>query len=67
MLRIAASLFTLLRRDVFSVVFLIVALTGQRALVPALVAFGVLLANFTFSVYARELVAAAAAERRGSR
>lgn len=66
-LRVAASLFTLLRRDVFAVVFLLVSLTGQRALVPALVAFGVLLANFTFSVYARELAAAAAGERLASR
>ena len=48
-LRAAASLFTLLRRDVFAVLFLFVSLTGRRALVPALVAFGVLLANFTFS------------------
>jgi phosphatidylglycerophosphate synthase len=65
-LRAAASLFTLLRRDTFAVVFLAVSLTGQRLLVPALVAFGILLANFTFSVYGRELAEAAAAERTSS-
>jgi len=66
-LRTIASLFTLLRRDVFAVVFVFVSLTGQRAMVPALVVFGVVLANFTFSVYDRELAAAAAAERLGPR
>jgi len=67
MLRAAAGLFTLLRRDAFAVIFLAVSLTGQRRLVPALVACGILLANFTFSVYSRELAAAAAAERLASR
>jgi len=62
-LQFAASAFTLLRRDVFAVIFLVVALTGQRALVPALVAFGVIVANATFSAHHRELAAAAAAER----
>ena len=62
-LRTAASLFILLRRDVFAVIFLFVSFTGLRVLVPALVAFGVLLANFTLSVYDRELAAAAALER----
>lgn len=62
-LRTAASLFTLLRRDMFAVIFLFVSFTGLRMLVPALVAFGVLVANFTFSIYDRELAAAAAAER----
>jgi CDP-L-myo-inositol myo-inositolphosphotransferase len=66
-LRAVASMFTLLRRDVFAIVFLAVSLTGQRLLVPALVAFGILLANFTFSFYGRELAAAAAAERSSSR
>jgi CDP-L-myo-inositol myo-inositolphosphotransferase len=63
MLRTAAGLFTLLRRDVFAVIFLLTSFTGQRLLVPALVAFGVFVANFTFSIYDRELAAAAAAER----
>jgi CDP-L-myo-inositol myo-inositolphosphotransferase len=62
-LQLAAAAFTLLRRDVFAVVFLAVALTGQRALVPALITFGVVVANATFSAHHRDLVAAAAAER----
>jgi CDP-L-myo-inositol myo-inositolphosphotransferase len=62
-LQLAAGAFTLLRRDVFAVIFLLVGLTGQRALVPALIAFGVVVANATFSAHHRELVAAAAAER----
>lgn len=62
-LRTAARLFALLRRDAFAVVFLLVSLTGRRELVPMLVAFGILLANFTFSIYDRELAAAAAVER----
>jgi CDP-L-myo-inositol myo-inositolphosphotransferase len=62
-LRLAAGSFTLLRRDLFAVLFLGVALTGERALVPALVAFGVLVANFTFTAYRRELAAAAVLER----
>jgi phosphatidylglycerophosphate synthase len=63
-LQLAAAAFTLLRRDVFAVIFLAVALTGQRALVPALITFGVVVANATFSAHHRDLVAAAAAERR---
>lgn len=63
MLRLAARGFTLLRRDVFAAVFLGVALTGQRVLVPALVMAGVVLANVTFSFYRRELAAAARAEQ----
>jgi CDP-L-myo-inositol myo-inositolphosphotransferase len=62
-LQMAAGMFTLLRRDVFAVIFLVVGLTGQRALVPALITFGVIVANATFSAHHRELVAAAAAER----
>jgi phosphatidylglycerophosphate synthase len=62
-LQLAAGAFTLLRRDVFAVVFLAVALTGRRALVPALITFGVIVANATFSAHHRELAAAAAAER----
>lgn len=62
-LRLAAGAFTLLRRDVFAVIFLAVGLSGHRALVPALITFGVIVANATFSAHHRELVAAAAAER----
>ncbi len=62
-LRVAAAAFTLLRRDVFALVFMVVGFTGSRALVPALVAAGVVVANLTFSLYQRELAAAAIAER----
>jgi CDP-L-myo-inositol myo-inositolphosphotransferase len=62
-LRLAAALFTLLRRDLFAALFLVVALFGVRAAVPALVATGVVIANLTFTLYSRELVAAALAER----
>ena len=62
-LQVAAGAFTLLRRDVFAVIFLAVGFTGQRVLVPALIAFGVIVANATFSVHHRELAAAATAER----
>jgi hypothetical protein len=54
-----ASVFTLLRRDVFAVLFFLASLTGIRAFVPGLVAFGVVVANFTFSRYDEELAAAA--------
>ena len=50
-------------RDAFATLFLFVALAGRRALVPVLVAFGIVLANITFSRYRRELAAAAVAER----
>lgn len=62
-LRVAAGLFTLLRRDLFAVVFLAVSLTGQRALIPGLILAGVIVANLTLSLYARELATAAAALR----
>jgi CDP-L-myo-inositol myo-inositolphosphotransferase len=62
-LRAAAGMFTLLRRDVFAVIFCLVSLTGIRALVPGLVAFGIVVWNFTFSRYGELLVAAAAQER----
>jgi 1L-myo-inositol 1-phosphate cytidylyltransferase / CDP-L-myo-inositol myo-inositolphosphotransferase len=62
-LQFAAGAFTLLRRDVFAVIFLAVGFTGQRVLVPALIALGVIVANATFSVHSRELAAAATAER----
>lgn len=62
-LRAAAGLFTLLRRDLFAVIFLGVSLTGQRVLVPALILAGVLVANLTMTVYATELADAAAALR----
>ena len=65
-LRLAAAGFTLLRRDLFALVFMVVSFTGRRALVPALVAFGVVLANVTFTLYGRELAEAAVAERRGA-
>lgn len=62
-LRMAASVFTLLRRDLFAVIFLIVSLTGQRVMVPALVLAGVAIANVTFLIYGRQLAEAARAER----
>jgi phosphatidylglycerophosphate synthase len=58
-LRLAAGAFTLLRRDLFAVIFLAVSLTGVRAAVPALILTGVVIANLTFSVYGSELAAAA--------
>jgi phosphatidylglycerophosphate synthase len=63
-LRLAAGAFALLRRDIFAVIFLLVSLTGRRAIVPALVACGVVLANVTLTWYRRELAEAALAERR---
>ncbi len=66
-LRWAAAGFTLLRRDLFAIVFMLVSLTGRRVLVPALVAFGIVLANVTFTVYGRELADAAIAERRADK
>ena len=65
-LRLAAAGFTLLRRDLFAVIFMLVSFTGRRALIPALVAFGIVLANLTFTLYRRELAEAAVAERQGS-
>jgi phosphatidylglycerophosphate synthase len=62
-LQLAAAAFTVLRRDVFAVIFLAVSLTGRRALVPSLIACGVMVANLTFSRHHRELAEAAAAER----
>jgi phosphatidylglycerophosphate synthase len=64
-LSLAAGAFALLRRDVFAMVFLAVALTGQRAFVPALVACGIVLANATLTWYRRDLADAALAERYG--
>ncbi|MFN7981703.1 MAG: CDP-alcohol phosphatidyltransferase family protein [Vicinamibacterales bacterium] len=63
-LQIAAAVFTLLRRDIFAVVFLAVSLTGLRAAVPALILAGILVANLTLSLYGPELADAARAERR---
>ena len=65
-LRFLSRAFMLLRRDVFCLVFMAVAITGRRALVPALVGFGVLIANLTFTIYRRELAAAALAETRSA-
>jgi CDP-L-myo-inositol myo-inositolphosphotransferase len=62
-LRLAAGGFALLRRDLFAVLFLAVSFLGRRALIPGMVGFGILLANFTLSVYRRELDAAAILER----
>jgi len=63
-LQLAASAFTLLRRDIFAVVFLLVSLTGVRAAIPALILAGILIANLTLSLYGPELADAARAERR---
>jgi phosphatidylserine synthase len=62
-LRLAAMSFTLLRRDLFAVIFLAASLTGIRGLIPALILVGVVIANLTFSLYSRELVDAASLER----
>jgi hypothetical protein len=62
-LRLAPALFTLMRRDLFAIIFFVVSLTGQRVLVPGLVASGVIAANLTLSIYRRELAEAAVAER----
>jgi hypothetical protein len=59
-------LFTLLRRDLVAVVFLLASLTGIRAFVPGLVAFGTVVANFTFSRYDEQLAVAAEEERLSS-
>jgi len=64
-LRLAALLFTLLRRDLFAVLFLGVSLTGQRAAVPVLILAGTLVANLTFSLHGREMADAARAEVAG--
>jgi phosphatidylglycerophosphate synthase len=61
-LRVAAAAFTLLRRDLFALIFLGVSLTGLRAAVPALILAGTVVANATFSLYGRELADAARAE-----
>ncbi len=61
-LRLAALLFTLLRRDLFAVLFLAVSLTGQRAAVPVLILLGTLVANLTFSLHGPALADAARAE-----
>ena len=66
-LRVAAGSFALLRRDLFAAVFLLVSFTGIRAAVPALILFGAVVANITFSVYGQELADAARAERRRPR
>jgi CDP-L-myo-inositol myo-inositolphosphotransferase len=62
-LRLAAAVFTLLRRDVFAIVFMALAFVGSRALIPALVGAGAVVANLTLSVYRRQLASAAYAER----
>jgi CDP-L-myo-inositol myo-inositolphosphotransferase len=62
-LRLAAGLFTLLRRDLFALLFLAVSLTGVRALIPILVGAGIVIANVTFSLHHADLAAAATAER----
>jgi phosphatidylglycerophosphate synthase len=60
LLRLAAGGFSLLRRDLFSVLFLALSFTGRRELIPAIVVFGMVLANLTLSRYHRELATAAA-------
>ncbi len=62
--RVAAGAFAFLRRDLFAAVFLLVSFTGIRAAVPALILFGTVVANVTFSVYGQELAAATRAERK---
>jgi phosphatidylglycerophosphate synthase len=63
MLKLAAALFTLLRRDAGATVLFFVALAGHRVLIAVIVASGIVLANFTFSRYRSELAAAAVVER----
>ncbi|MCB9734104.1 MAG: CDP-alcohol phosphatidyltransferase family protein [Deltaproteobacteria bacterium] len=62
-LAVARVAFLGLRRDVFALVFALLALTGTRAVVPAAVLAGVVLAALTFAVKHRALVAAAHALR----
>jgi CDP-L-myo-inositol myo-inositolphosphotransferase len=62
-LRIAAAAFTLLRRDLFAIIFLAVSLAGIRALIPGLILVGIAIANVTFTLYGAELADAARAER----
>jgi len=62
-LRLAAWSFTLLRRDLFALIFLAASLTGLRASMPALVLAGIAIANLTFSFFSRELIDAAGRER----
>ena len=64
-LRLAAGAFTLLRRDLFAVIFLVVSLTGERAALHALIMVGIAIANLTFTLYRHELAEAARAERGG--
>jgi CDP-L-myo-inositol myo-inositolphosphotransferase len=61
-----AMTFEVIRRDLFAVVFLVVALLGQRVLIPGLVAGGIVLTNAAFTTYRRELSVAAMAEARAS-
>ncbi|HUR33221.1 MAG TPA: CDP-alcohol phosphatidyltransferase family protein [Vicinamibacterales bacterium] len=58
-LRAAAAAFTLLRRDLFAVIFLMVSLVGRRAIVPALILAGIVIANLTLTAYRPDLERAA--------
>src|SRR5207249_895942 len=58
-LKVAAAMFTLLRRDAFATLFFFIAIVGRRSLVPTFVALGIVLVNVTFSKYRQELAAAA--------
>jgi CDP-L-myo-inositol myo-inositolphosphotransferase len=60
-LRLAASMFTIMRRDAFAAIFFFVAIVGYRVLVPALIAPCIVIANVTLSRYRTELAAAALA------
>lgn len=66
LLRGAAGVFTVMRRDVYAAVFMLVSFSGRRAWVPFLVIAGAIVANVTFSMFSRELAKAGAAEAAAS-
>jgi phosphatidylglycerophosphate synthase len=62
LLRGAAAVFSVLKRDAGAVLILLASLTGSRAVVFAGITLAIVIANATFSLYSRELAAAAATE-----
>ena len=62
LLRGAAKAFTVFRRDVFALMFMIIGLSGRRVWVPIIVFLGGIIANVTFAVFSRELASAGEAE-----
>jgi hypothetical protein len=58
-LQLARFLFHLLRRDVFALVFFVLSLGGQRAVIPVAVAAGLGVAALTLLTQRRRLIDAA--------